>query len=341
MKYSSRFFLYAPIAVFLLIAAVASVIWWREANTLSARLDAMNGREAMPGVTVSFKSKTVSGFPFNLDVTFADLRATVKTPHGPTVWTTEKFALHALTYGREQMIFEAAGRQALNWVQLDGKTRGLPFEVGELHASAISTERGVSRVDVVLLGFGSPALTAGKIELHARVAPNGSAVEVAALAESVHLSPPLRSAFGPDIVTARMTASATPPRAFDGLRAGRTDWVSAVETWRKAGGVLRIDDAEVAWPEVSAHGKGQLVLNDKHAVSGALDFKVAGLTKFVEQATLRGMKGDSFRGIGPALLARAAKAGANDAGLLGAVVTFDAGVVALGDTPATTAEPLY
>src|SRR6185436_3134950 len=206
MTYSNRFFLYAPIAAFLLIAAVVSVIWWREANALSARLDAMNGHEAMPGVTVAFKSKTIGGFPFNLDVVFADLRVTVKTPHGPSTWASEKFALHALTYGREQMLFEAAGRQALSWTELGGRKRGLPFEVGELHASAIAGERGVSRLDVQLLAFGSPALTAGKVELHARVAPDGQTIEIAAAADVVHLSPRLSSLFGDDIPRATVTA---------------------------------------------------------------------------------------------------------------------------------------
>lgn len=341
MKYSSRFFLYAPLALFLLIAVGAGVMWWIEAGRLSDRLDAMNGREVMPGVTLSFKSKSVSGFPFNLDVVFDDVRLTVKTPHGPSMWASEKFALHALTYGRETMLFEAAGRQALNWTTLDGRRRTLAFEVGELHASAISGPRGVTRIDIDLRGFGSPALTAARLQFHARTAPDGRAIEIVGAADAVHLSPPLASLFGEDVTSIKLNASASQARTFDGLRAGRTDWVSALETWRKADGSLHVSDLEIAWDKLSAMGKGQLGLAESHAVEGMLDFKVAGIHRLIEKAAQRRIQPDSFRGIAAALLARAAKAGNNEAGLLGAVVGFHAGIVSVGDVPATTEEPLY
>jgi len=343
MKYSSRFFLYAPLAVFLAIAAGASFMWWREASALSARLDAMNGHEAMPGVTMHFASKAVSGFPFNLDVVFEDFRVEIATAHGPSSWRAEKFALHALTYGREQMIFEAAGRQAVAWHDLKKQPHALPFEIGSLHASAVEGERGVSRIDIVLLGLESPALDAGKVEFHARVAPNGRSIEIASAIDAVQLSPRLAagSLFGGDIKQLRLNASAVPSTAFDGLRAGKTDWVSALETWRKANGALSVGDIEISWDGLSAKGRGSLGLDDRRAVQGLIDFKVAGIQTLLGKASRAHIQADQFRGIGPALLARAAKAGANEAGLAGAVLAFHSGVVSVGDTNATDEEPLY
>jgi hypothetical protein len=341
MKYSSRFFLYAPLALFLLIAAAVSVMWWREAGALSSRLDALNGHEAMPGVTLRFASKTVSGFPFNIDVVFKDFRIDLKTPHGPSSWRVENFALHGLTYGREQMIFEAAGQQVLHWTDLQGHAHAMPFEAGELHASAIAGERGLSRFDLDCIGFGSPALTAARVQLHARINPNRTAIDIAAEADAVHLSPPLASMFGDNVKQVRLNASAAPSRAFDGLRAGRTDWVGALETWRKANGALQISDLEITWDRMSAMGKGTLGLDDKHTVTGLLDFKVAGIQTLLDAALRRGVHGDSFRGIAAALLDRAARAGNNEAGLLGAVVEFRTGIVMVGGEPATTEEPLY
>ena len=341
MKYSSRFFLYAPLALFLLIAAAASLMWWREASALSGRLDALNGHEAMPGVTLKFKSKSVGGFPFNLDVVFQDMRLTVATPHGPSSWTTQNFALHALTYGREQMIFEAAGRQLLSWTDMKGTAHAMPFEVGELHASAILGARGLSRFDLDCIGFGSPALTAARVQIHARLAPSGTAVDIAAAVDGVHLSPPLASLFGDDITQIRLNASAAPSRAFDGLRAGRTDWVSAAETWRKANGSVQISDLEMSWNRLSAMGKGALALDATHAVEGLLDFKVAGIQTLLDSATRRGLRGGADSGIAAALLDRAAKAGNNEAGLLGAVVGFHAGTISVGDETATSEEVLY
>ncbi len=341
MKYSSRFFLYAPLALFLILAAGAGILWWSAASALSARLDALNGHEAMPGVTLRFAAKSIGGFPFNLDAVFQDFRVEIATPHGPSSWRAEKFALHALTYGREQMIFEAAGAQMLRWNDLQHRPHAMPFEVGELHASAIEGERGVSRIDLDLIGFGSPALTAGRVQLHARVTPNGAAIEIAAAADAVHLSPRLSSRFGDDIREVRLNAAAAPSRALDGLRAGRTDWVSALETWRQADGHVQVSDLEISWEHLSVMGKGALGLDAAHAVEGLLDFKVAGMERFIDMAQRRGLRGDTMHGLAPALLLRAATAGNNEAGLLGAVVGFHAGIVSVGDAPATTEEPLY
>lgn len=341
MKYSSRFFLYAPLALFLTLAAGASVYWWMAASALSARLDALNGHAAMPGVTVHFKSKTVSGFPFNLDVVFDDLRVEISTRHGPSSWTTPEFALHALTYGREQMIFEAAGEQRLTWTDLQGHRHAMPFEVGEMHASAIAGASGLTRIDVDVLGFQSPALTAGRAQLHMRLAPGGAAIEIAAGVDEAHLSPALASPLGDEVKTLRLDASVTPAKAFGTLRAGQGDWTAALEGFRTANGMVAVNDLEIAFADLSAMGKGTLALDASHSVRGLLDFKIAGIEKLVALAQARGIAGDTRRGIAPALLLRAAKAGNNDAGEMGAVVEFRSGTVVVGGEPATTEEPLY
>ncbi|MEJ0027925.1 MAG: DUF2125 domain-containing protein [Rhizomicrobium sp.] len=341
MKYSSRFFLYAPLALFLALAGGTGIYWWIAASALSSRLDAMNGHEAMPGVTLAFASKSVSGFPFNLDVVFQDLSVTATTPHGPSSWRSEKFAMHGLTYGREQFIYEAAGRQALRWRDLAGKPHEMPFAVGDLHASTIAGARGLSRVDLDLVGFGSPALTAGRVQLHARIAPGGTTLDLFVTADEVHLSPRLTSLFGPDIASVKLNASATPARAFDGLRAGLTDWVSALETFRTANGALAVNDLEISWKGLSAMGKGRLALDPTHAADGLLDFKIAGIETLLDNARRHGVRGNQNAGIAAALLDRAALAGSNPAGLLGAVVGVHGGIVTVGGEPATTEEPLY
>jgi len=341
MKYSSRFFLYAPLALFLLLAAGVGVYWWQAAGALSAKLDALNGREAVPGVTLQFKSKSVSGFPFNLDIVFDDIKLTVKTPHGPSSWASEKFALHALTYGREQILFEAAGHQLLTWTDLAGVRHAMPFEAGALHASAIEGPHGLSRLDIDLVGFGSPALTATRAQLHMRVAPKGDGIDLFATADGVHLSPRLASLFGQDVTAVKLDASAAPGHAFAGLRDGRASWVNALEAWRAAGGSLQVRDLELPFGKLSAVGKGTLSLDDAHAVRGLLDFKIAGIETLLASAQRRHVTGGPNKGIAAALLDRAAKAGANEAGMMGAVIGFHGGAVSVGDETATTEEPLY
>ena len=155
MRYSSRFFLYAPLALFLAITFGVGVHWWLAASALSARLQAMNGREITPGVTLRFASRTIAGFPFSLDTVFRGFSLRIDTPHGPSEWQPEKFAMHALTYGRDKTIFEAAGKQELHWTKDDGTARNLVFAVGSLHASAIRDPGGLARFDLDLVGFGS------------------------------------------------------------------------------------------------------------------------------------------------------------------------------------------
>jgi hypothetical protein len=341
MKYSSRFFLYAPLALFLAIAIGVGANWWIEASAFSKKLDSLNGRPALPGVTIFFSTKRIGGFPFNLDVVFKDFHIEVATDHGPSMWKSHDFAMHALTYGREQLIFEAAGQQLLTWTDLDGVHHALPFEVGQWHASSITDAAGLKRFDMDLIGFGSPALTAARVQIHARINPAGTAIDIAAAADSVRPSPPLASLFGETILQIRLNASASPVNAFDSIRGARASWQDALENWRNANGSLQIDDLELTWDRLSAMGKGALSLDDMHAVQGLLDFKVAGIQTLLDNAARHHVSAAVNRGIAAALLDRASKAGNNEAGLLGAVVGFHDGIVNVGDTPATTEEPLY
>lgn len=341
MKYSSRFFLYAPLVLFLALAVGAGANWWITADALSRKLDSLNGRPAMPGVTLGFSSKRISGFPFNLDVVFKDFRIKVETGHGPSSWTSQDFAIHALAYGREQMIFEAAGRQLLTWTDLERRHHVLPFEVGEWHASSIADKRGLERFDMDLIGFGSPALTMAHAQLHARLDPRRSAVDIVGEADSVRPSPVPSSLFGDTITQARLVASAMPSRSFDAIRSANASWESALETWRKAGGMLHIDDLELTLNRLGANGKGNLSLDPAHAVAGLIDFKVTNIQRLLDAASRSHVDGGADRGIAAALLVRAAKAGNSDAGLLSATLIFRDGVVSVGDVQATTEEPLY
>ena len=339
MKYSSRFFLYTPLALFLTLATGAAANWWIAATTLSKKLDSLNGRPAMPGVILGFSSKRISGFPFNLDVVFKDFRIEVATNHGPSTWTSQDFALHALAYGREQMIFEAAGTQRLTWTDLEHGYHALPFAVGEWHASSIVDEHGLRRFDTDLIGFGSPAGTAARVQLHARV--NSNVIDVAGEIDSLRPSAMAESLFGDTITRARVVASATQSRSFDKIRTADASWEDGLESWRNARGSLRLEELEIAFNRLSSTGKGVLSLDAAHSVEGFVDFRLSGIETLLAAAAQRHVDGGADQGISRALLSRAAKAGNSETGLLGAVVFFHQGTVSVGDTPARTEEPLY
>ena len=337
MIFSSRFFLYAPIALLLLLGAAFGAYWWHVADGLAKRLDALQTHEAMPGVTVRYGARTMSGFPFNLDVVFTDFRVSVETGHGPFVWRAEKFALHALTYGADKTIFEAAGNQSFTWKDTDGHEHILPFDTGALHASAIRNAGGLSRFDLELIAFGSPALTAAQIEFHIRHAAGGKSLDVFASGNGVHLSPHLRGAFGDELKLVALQGSISQASAFDALRAGKSDWRTAVEAWRNKPGRLHVEPLEFNWmngPDLM--GKGALSLDDGHRPEGIIDFKITGMPGWL--ARNMPMAPDGFAA---ALRDRASKAGSNEGGRMGAVFGIQDSVMYLGDDPIGTATPLY
>jgi hypothetical protein len=246
-QYSNRFFLYAPLAVFAVLCVAASVTWWIKASAWSDRLAAANGREVMPGVTLSFAAKKIGGFPFNLDTEFSDLTIAVATPNGPTRWSSEKFALHALTYGRDETIFEAAGRQRLEWTKQDGTRNTLDFAVGALRASAIVRSGLLSRFDFDLVGFGSKAFTARRLQLHAR-RNNGDTLDVLATADGL-------TACSRHVV--RDTTTITKLDALAPLLSGAQSYPVAATAWRNAGGTAMADKNDL--PAVSELAAEQLL----------------------------------------------------------------------------------
>lgn len=322
MNYSSRFFLYAPFALLLLLGAAAGANWFLAVRPLSRSLVAMHGgAEAMPGVKIGFESMSIGGFPFRVDAVFDDFHVEVATKDGPIVWRVEHFALHRLAYGRDDTIFEAAGRQSLRW----GSGQPLDFETGSLHASALRDAGGVRQFDLDLVAFGSRAFTSSHMQLHLRRRDDVLDVFVGA--------DDLRTPHGDMVKTAMLQATVSAPRAFDGLRAGRVAWQGALEAWRRANGAAHVDAFRVVSEPLDAMGQGSVRLDDAHRLSGLVDFKIAGMAEWL-QRDRRGPLADALKG-------RANAAGGNEAGKMGVVLGSRDGIAYLGDAPVGTLAPLY
>jgi hypothetical protein len=177
-KYSSRFWLYAPISAFLLLAAAAMVHWWTLAGAFEKRLAALKGHEAIPGVALDWDEVEVGGFPFRMDADFINLRIQGAAAHGPFAWKTEKFALHALTYGRRQTVYEAAGRQTVSWTDAGGGAHAATFVPASLHASSIHDAKGLRRADLDIVGLGAKDFKIGRLQFHMRRDPDGADLDL-------------------------------------------------------------------------------------------------------------------------------------------------------------------
>lgn len=238
LNYSSRFWLYAPLVLFLALAAWAMSHWWSVASALDNKLKAMNGHQAIPGIRISWSKQTISGFPFNLDVVFDNLQVQAEAPRGPLIWHSDQFALHALSYGGAHYIFEAAGQQTLAWTDADSANHRLSFLPASLHASSIADSKGLARFDLDMLGASGKdsvggAFTAARVQFHMRRDPLSDALDLEQSAVDVRVS---ATPFGDHIQSLEVYSQITQGSAFVRLLAGRAGWMDALMAWRHQNG---------------------------------------------------------------------------------------------------------
>lgn len=268
MRYSSRFFLYAPIAALLTLAAIAMVHWWIVASALEKRLDAMNGHEIVPGVKISFASKRIAGFPFRLETRLSGLRVEMAEKDGPIAWTTDDFAAHALAYGRVQAIFEAAGQQTLSWHDANGRTHAFAFLPGTFRASAIAENGEIVRFDSQIVDLDGADFRAAKLEFHFRT--NKDKIETYLLLQNAHISGGYAASLGPDLLTLTANASLDHRMALDGGLRGQIAPAAALDQWRRAGGGIAVSNLALGWKTRAASFNGKLTLDEHHDLAGTL-----------------------------------------------------------------------
>lgn len=276
MRYSNRFFLYAPFVVLAGLAIVATLRWWSVADDLENRLGQANkGREIAPGVTLHFRAARIGGFPFNLDAVLDNLTVSIEATRGPFVWRAEHFALHALTYGPTQEIFEAAGMQKLSWTGAQGGARRFAFVPGSLRASAIAADGTLVRFDLDLNGIGASELWGKRLQLHLRRDSTRNAIQVLLSADELHLARPLQRGFGALIGHLLIAGRAVSEARLLPLLSGSADWRSAAEAWRLGGGSFVLDRFDLAAGIIGARGRGKLALDAHHRPEGTLELTVA------------------------------------------------------------------
>ena len=235
MNYSSRFWLYAPFCTFMTLAAIAAAHWWIVAGAFEKRLAALKGHQAVPGVTLDWDKADVGGFPFRLDADFVNFRVAGAGAHGPFNWTAEKFALHALTYGRAKTVYEAAGQQQLSWTDGAGTAHRVSFLPGSLRASSILDAKGLARADLEIVDMSGTDFTVGRFQLHMRRDPDGADLDLMLKAESAGTRKLVQA-----------YATLTHAGSLSSLLKGETPWPEADAKWRAQGGTANL--SQVAAP---------------------------------------------------------------------------------------------
>jgi len=268
MKYSSRFFLWAPLVLLLTLAALAMIHWWIDASALSKWLDAVNGHDIMPGVRVSFAQKRIAGFPFRLDTILKDLRVEVREADGPVVWTTQDFAMHALTYGRVQAILEAAGPQSLAWRDGRGDAHSFEFLPGSFRASAILQNGKLVRFDSEIVDLDGADFRAADAQFHLRIRSN--AIDTVVKLQRAHIAGGYAAVLGPDLDALTANGLLDHASAFDGLLRGLDSPAHALDAWRSRGAIA-VSDLSLSRGRQGLAVNGKLTLDAHHDPSGILD----------------------------------------------------------------------
>ncbi|MCX7281732.1 MAG: DUF2125 domain-containing protein [Alphaproteobacteria bacterium] len=223
MNYSSRFWLYAPITTFLLIACAVMAYWWVAADAFEKKLAALKGKEAIPGISLDWKTAGVGGFPFRLDADFTGLTVKGSGAHDPFVWSAEKFAAHTLTYNRSKAVYEAAGQQHVSWTGADGAPHVIDFLPGSLRASSVMRDHALVRADLDIANLAAKETKVGRFQLHMR--RNGHDVNLVLEADAAN-----------DIKQIQVYVALSEGDAFAGLLKGEQSWPDAANAWRGRNG---------------------------------------------------------------------------------------------------------
>ncbi|HEX3943838.1 MAG TPA: DUF2125 domain-containing protein [Rhizomicrobium sp.] len=268
MRYSSRFFLYAPFVGLLLLAAVAMLHWWIAARALAGYLDTVNGHDIMPGVRMSFTKKRLAGFPFRLDTILKNLRLEVADVSGPVVWTSEHFAMHRLTYGRVQAILEAAGQQTLSWRDAHGTQHRFGFVPGTFRASAILDGGKLIRFDSEVADLDGQDFRAADVQFHFRVLRNRA--DLYLRLQNAHVPAGYARDLGSEISSLAVNASLDRTETLAKLLRGEQSPNTALETWRGNNGGIGVHDLALTKAGNALNFRGKLSFDDVHDLSGAL-----------------------------------------------------------------------
>jgi hypothetical protein len=343
----SRFWLFAPFVLLLLVAIAWSVAWFVIRDRVSERLDAAMAREAAAGRQWTCADRALAGYPFRIEVACSALtlqRGAARASFGRVVSVAQ-------VYQPRLIIAEVAGPLHVE----SGEAR-VDAQWRLLQTSVHLVEGGFQRASLVTNGASvratglAPAEIAGtveRLESHLRpdparfgtdgaydVAVSAAKAVVPGLNELIGGDEPID--LGADVVLTRARSFAPGPA------------VEQVERWRQQGGSLELTRVTLAKGPRRLEAKGTLGIDDLHRATGRLELAAAGLEDLVARIT-----GVRIGGTGGALLGSlmgAPKPNANRTGSGGdqklaqlPLVRLENGRVLLGPLtlPGVRLPPLY
>jgi hypothetical protein len=271
----SRFWLYTPFVLLLLLAIAWSIAWFVIRNRAADALDGWLAAEARSGRQWTCGDRTIAGYPFRIEIVCNSLdlkRGAVTASFGRTEAVAQ-------IYQPRRIITEVAGPLRVTdgavtvqgtWDLLQASINATPAGLQRLSLAATAP-----KVTVTGVGGGEIAGSGSRLELHGRPNPSRAGEQARDVAASVtEARIPLLDALIGGGEPANLTADVTVTRA-DGFKGGTI--AEEMELWRKAGGKLDILMLAATKGSRQIEAKGDLRLDEQHRPAGQLNLAAAGL----------------------------------------------------------------
>jgi hypothetical protein len=239
----SRWGLYGPFLLALVIIAAWSGLWVWARGQAQGRMDAAVADLAKAGYQIAWKQRDIGGYPFRMDVTLTD--AVIREPSG---WGLEAPDLEAEAYMHAPGHWMLAAPQGITFVRPQA---GPVTVTGKLiHASL--TDLGKRPPSLSFEGLGltfQPAAgaapfflsAADKVEFHLRAGPDDEGgVFLSVDKGKARLSGLFARIAGDKPISVVWNATLSKMSAFTG-----ENWPAAVRRWSDAGGQMHVRQAGV------------------------------------------------------------------------------------------------
>lgn len=279
----SRFWLYTPLILLLLVAVAWSVAWFVIRNRTAEMLDAWIVSENRIGRHWTCTDRTIAGYPFRIEIVCGAL----SLKQGAVTASFGRTEAIAQVYQPRLVIAEVAGPLHVS----DGKVT-VQGRWDLLQASIHASQTGLQRLSIAANApkitvtglLPQEIATSGQhLELHLRPNPSRASEKAydAALSVKQASIPQLDALIGgTELTDLNADVTATQTADFQGRPLAQE-----LERWRSAGGVLDVLMLSVTKGPRRLEAKGQLNLDEEHRPSGQLNVAAAGLDGLIGNIT--------------------------------------------------------
>lgn len=275
----SRFWLYGPFMLLVVLAAAWSAFWFYARGRIATEIDVALAREVERGRTWTCTDRSIGGFPFRIELRCNALSLTstrwgdaVRVQTGPAVVVGQVYSpgLVILEASSPAKVTLPEGRVLdLTWKNLDAS---FAWRSPERFALVASEPRGV----LTTPGITTENWGAATLEAHLRRNPTRpaaeQAVDIAVTAKGTIL-PPVDALLG-NTDAGEIDLQATLTQAENFRKGFNPD---ALESWRGANGTFELTRLVSTKGKARVDGSGQLLLNSLHRVAGDLQLAAAGI----------------------------------------------------------------